>query len=261
MEPWDGDPQVKIYNSNAEEVAAFPFATGISFTSDSEFLIMIFKQPDSLIRSLKLRKTKKEDMPSDMLGVYNINKGISDTITRIKNYKVPAKWSGWMAYQCEPDKGSTPDKILSSSDPAESKVQTPGTTKEESEENGYHLYIRNLANGSTDTIPFVTSYIFAAEEEVLMCATTGDGKELSPGIIIIDLHSGRHERIYSKDDAYSQLALSDKGERAAFLVSAEDKKDKTGNNWSLCYCDGSGEASVVAGRGSRRTSLAIKTSE
>jgi hypothetical protein len=67
LEPWDGDPQVKIYNSNAEEVAAFPFATGISFTSDSEFLIMTFKQPDSLIRSLKLRKTKKEDMPSDML--------------------------------------------------------------------------------------------------------------------------------------------------------------------------------------------------
>lgn len=72
LEPWDGDPQVKIYNSNAEEVAAFSFATGISFTSDSEFLIMTFKQPDSLIRSLKFRKTKKEDMPSDMLGVYNI---------------------------------------------------------------------------------------------------------------------------------------------------------------------------------------------
>ena len=46
------------------------------------------------VRELKLKKTKKDDMPSDMLGIYNVSSGLTDTVTRLKLFKVPSKWGG-----------------------------------------------------------------------------------------------------------------------------------------------------------------------
>ena len=75
MEPWDGDSVVKLYDSEAKEKASFQCAAGITFTSDSKFLLFTIKPPADHIRELKLKKTKKEDMPFNKLGIHDINSG------------------------------------------------------------------------------------------------------------------------------------------------------------------------------------------
>ena len=231
-EPWDGDPVVKLYDSEAKEKASFQCAAGVIFTSDSRFLIFTIKPPVDRIRELKLRKTKKEEMPLNMLGIYDINKGITDTIKRLKSYKVPSKWSGWIAYQCEP--------II--------KKDTAGKPKSESEENGYHLVIRNLYERTTDTISFVTEYLLAEKNPVIICSTTGDDKSAEPGVIVLNPGKNLRSTILNERGKYKQLSLSKDGERAAFIVST-DKKDKAGNTYSLFWWNGSGNALLAANRG------------
>ena len=173
-------------------------------------------------------------MPLNMLGIYDIQKMTTDTIMRLKSFRLPAKWSGWIVWQCEP---------------AITTKEKDKTVKKESEENGYHLCIRNLSEGTTDTIKFVTGYILAQEAPVLLCSTTGDDKNLSAGVIMINLEKKTRNELFIKDVNYKQLSLSKKAVQAAFLISSDNKKDKTGNNWSLCYWNGSGKATIVAEKG------------
>jgi len=234
MEPWEGDQLIELHEIKKDKTITFRSASGIAFTADSKFLTFTIKPPLEETRILKLKKTKKEDMPLNMLGIYDISKMTTDTVRRLKSFKLPVKWSGWIAWQCEP---------------VNTTEKKDKTARKESEENGYHLYIRNLSEGTTDTIRFVTEYVLAQEAPVLLCSTTGDGKDLLPGVIMINLEKKIRNELFLKDAKYKQLSLSKKADQAAFLVSSGDKKDKTGNNWSLCYWNGSGKAIIVTEKG------------
>ncbi len=249
IEPWDGDPIIKLYDSTAAEKVSFSNASGLTLTTDSRYLIFTIRTPEAKVKELKLKKTKKEDMPLNSLGIYNVIKNTTDTIERLKSYKVPSKWAGWIAYQCEPEKKAEPSKAngLSEADMTSGKA-SDSKPKAESEANGYNLYLRTLAEGTTDTIKFVTGYVFAEEEPVLLCATTGDGKDDEPGVIVINLKKDRHQTLYRGKGKYKQLTLSKDGERAAFIVSS-DEKDKAGNTFSLFWWKGSGNALLAANRG------------
>ncbi|NLA48575.1 MAG: hypothetical protein GX876_03830, partial [Bacteroidales bacterium] len=79
-EPWDGDPAARLYNAKGSEKASFPYASGIRFTSDSRFMIFTIKTPKAEITELKLKKTRKDDMPVNSLGIYDISRNSTDTI-------------------------------------------------------------------------------------------------------------------------------------------------------------------------------------
>jgi len=281
-EPSQGDPVITLYEGNGGLKATFRCATGASISSDSRFLFFTIKPPEEEVKALKLKKTKKDDMPLDKLGIYNVAASVTDTIVRLKSFKVPSKWSGWIAWQSEPLKEkpavradtagpgsapgatagspaltSTPTNAAAAMSPA--PAAAPGSTagkdegkgkkpKSESADNGYSLYIRNLTTGNTDTVRYVTEYLFAEEAEKLMYATTGEDSITEPGVVILDLRKGEKSVLYTGKAKYRQLSIDKKGVRAAFIISF-DEKDKAGNSFSLCYWNGNGMASVAAARG------------
>ena len=241
---WTGDPAVTLYDSNAGLKASFSCATGINITPDSRFLIFTIKTPGEKIKELKLKKTKKDDMPVDMLGIYNIPEGITDTVARLKSYKVPSKWAGWIAWQTEPVK----EKSSAPGDTSNRGGENGKKPKKESAENGYTLFIRNLHSGQTDTVKFVTEYLFAEEAEFIMYSATGDELDTVPEVVLLDLRKGLKSVLYLGKARYKQLAVDKKGERAAFILSF-DEKDKAGNTYSLCYWNGKGLAVMAASSG------------
>jgi dipeptidyl aminopeptidase/acylaminoacyl peptidase len=293
-EPSLGDPVITLYDGSGELKSTFNCATGITVSTDSRFLFFTIKPPVDEVRALKLKKTKKEDMPLDKLGIYDVATGVTDTIGRLKSFKVPAKWAGWIAWQTEPLKEKSAASKDTTGNGGESKQEavketvkesgaeikpeakkeaggesTPVTGREgsresgresgkengkkpksESADNGYTMYYRNLSTGVTDSVRFVTEYLFAGEAEKLMYTTTGDGNGVEPGVFIIDLKKNTTSTLYTGKAKYKQLSLDKKGERAAFIVSF-DEKDKAGNTYSLCYWDGKGLASVAATAGTQ----------
>ena len=102
VEPWKGDSEIFLYSNKGALLNSFICATDIRFTGDSRFLL--FKRVPSLetVRTLKMKKTKKDDMPGDKLGIYDIKAEHLMELEDLLSFFTPDKWSGFMAYQVKP---------------------------------------------------------------------------------------------------------------------------------------------------------------
>ena len=165
-----------------------------------KFAIFTIKAWEDSIKVMKRNKVKKDMMPKDTIGIYNIEKNNIHKIANVKSYKIPEKWSGYIAYTFE-------NSVKS--DTTKKKIKKK--SKKASAKNGYPLVIHNLNTGEGDTIPFVTSYAFAKESEVLSYITTGIKDSISSGVYVVDLKKYDKKNIYESHEKtkYFQHTISD----------------------------------------------------
>ncbi|PKP31540.1 MAG: hypothetical protein CVU00_12580 [Bacteroidetes bacterium HGW-Bacteroidetes-17] len=88
-EPWKGDPVLKISSAAGTELFSVVGGTGASVTEDSKFTVFTIKPETEVVRQLKLKKTKKEKLPKDALGIYDLTKNSLTKIENLKSYKTP----------------------------------------------------------------------------------------------------------------------------------------------------------------------------
>lgn len=234
-EPWVGDALMKLYDSKGAEKGSWACATGAQFTYDSKFLLFTIKPAYEKIRELKIRRAKREEMPGDTLAIWTLATSRTEKVAGIRTVKVPAKWGGWIAWQTEP--AATP------SGGEEKKV------KRESATNGYHLTLRNTADGKSYQLPFVTQFEFAPERPLMWFVTTGDDKGLEPGLYMYDFTRGDSSPVKTGKGAFRQIAFDFKGSALAFLYNG-DEADKLGNSFSVWYAPAGGRAEEIVTRSS-----------
>ncbi len=228
LEPWKGDPVIKVTTPNANELAGFNCATNAEITADSKFVVFTIKTPEDSVRQLKLKKTKKADMPADKLGIYNLEKNAIDTVPNLISVKVPEKWAGWIAWQTEAPKDTT----------KKGKSETP------KDEKLYPLFIRNMNSGDVSEFPNVSDYIFAEEKEVLVFITQGKDSIFDAGIYVFNLSENSPRIIKNGNGKYKQLAIHKNGGKVAFLGNvSKEKKEETG--YDLYYWNNFDSANIV----------------
>lgn len=225
-EPWKGDPVIKISTPTGEEKASVKCGTGARITADSKFLVFTLKAPEDSVRSLKLRKAKKEDFPKDKLVVYDLNKGSQEITNQIKSYKLPEKWSGWIAYQAEKkDTASTSDK----------------KEKKNGKDDLLPLVIKNLSNGEKKEFPAVSNYEFAEEIKLLAFVSEGDSL-FSAGVYVFNFENEKEQKILDGKGDFKQLTLSKSENKLAFLADTTNSKEK---HYSLYYWRGNESAEII----------------
>ena len=156
VEPWKGDPVLKIADKTGKELSSIIGGTDAFITNDSKYVVFTIKPKEETVRQLKLKETKKEDIPLNQLGIYSIENMQLKTVDNLISVEVPKKWNGWIAYQTKTE--IVKDTTIEEND-QKSKVQ--------SKTNGYALNVYNLNNESVQTFPFVTDFLIAKEKEVL----------------------------------------------------------------------------------------------
>jgi len=217
LEPWRGDSDIYLYSSKGELLKKFECATGITFTQDSKFLT--FKKLTTLekTRELKLKKTKKDDMPGDILAIYKINGGSLTEVDNILEYQVPDSWSGYIAYKAKAEEQA--------GDKAETGVKKKAKAKAESDKNGYRLVLRNLESGEEKGWPFVKTFILAKEKGVILFVSTGDDEKFEAGLYRYETATGKLTPLNNSKGDYKQVMISEDGETGAFLL-----KEKSGSD-------------------------------
>ncbi len=218
-EPWKGDATLKISTPDAEEIVSFSYGTQAYFTADSRFLIYTEVPPADTIRSLKLKKTKKEDLPQNKLVVFNIKENKSEKIENLKSVKIPDEWSGWIAYQAK--------------DPNDS-------TKSEKDKK-HPLYIKDLNSGSTKTYPAVSSYELAKDQPLISFISEGDSS-FSAGVYLFDLANEVLMPVLEAEGKFKQLCIADNGDQLAFLADTTDAEKPS---FALYYWSGENETIVA----------------
>ncbi len=217
-EPWRGDSKIFLFDREGEKIFEYEGGTGVKITDDSGFMIFTIKPSYDLIRQLKLKKTKEDDMPGDILGIYDIGSGKLDSIKELKNYKIPEESQTSIAYQLEPEK----KEVSAEKEEGENEQDK---IKEESAKNGSVLYLRNLASGDIVTWPFVTEYYFAEKTGKMVFVSTGDDKEFGAGIYLYDISGNELVSIMTGSKEYGKITLTENGNMIAFLAEDTENKD------------------------------------
>jgi len=210
LEKGETDNHLKIKDGKANTVFEHERSQNGQFTYNSDFALFTIKGWDKEVRELKRAKTAKGKMPKDTLGIYDLGKKSLTKIPHVKGYKLPAKWSGWVAYQLE---ASTVKKKEGEKAP-----------KKESTKNGFHVVLKNLNIGNQDTLKYVTSYLFADEGKRFAFVTTGTN-DTEAGVYHIDLDKRNTSTVFTAAKGkYAKLTMSASGEKLAFVADFDTTK-------------------------------------
>lgn len=244
LQPWKGDPVLKITSKNGDEKTSIIGATGAAISKNSQFVLFTIKPETEIVRQLKLKKTKKDKMPKNKLGIYNIASGTLDKIDDLIAYKFPTKWGSWVAYQVEAAKEKKKAESEENIEEKKEKKEKKEKAKVENKKNGYTLVIQNLLNDEILTFPFVTQYLFAEENAVITFLSTGDDKEFDPGIYTYNLSTQTQQALLTGKGDYKQLSIKKDGTFIAFLADLSNDKNKD-KSYSLYLWNGDEAANKV----------------
>ena len=210
IEKGEKDQHIKIKDNEGNLIFDYERSEDGKFTYDSKFAVFKIKAWKDSITEMKRKNVEKENLPRDSIGIFNLENNSLHKIANIKSYKIPKKWSGFLAY--------TYDKT-----PLEQNNKLKDSINSEK---GYPLIIRNLKTNKEDTIPFVTNYTFAKEGMVLSYSTTGLKDSINPGIYIKNLKTNSSKQIHISHEKtkYFKLNLSNSGDKLAFVKDADSTK-------------------------------------
>ncbi len=242
LEKGEKDHFLKIKTTKAVTLFEYPRGQKGKFTNDSKFALFTIKPFKDSISAMKRRKMKKDKMPKDSLGIFNVNEKSLTKIAHVKSYKIPEKWSGYIAYELEEIKPKKKEK----KDSLETKEKKK-KIKKVSKKNGYHVVLRNLVTKKQDTFKYVTNFSFAEKGKRFAFTTTGDeDKKNSSGVYVLNLDNNKLTEVYkTKKASYYQLSLSETGKNLAFIVDTDTTKVQVRPNELYRWAEGASQAKKV----------------
>jgi len=241
IERGEKDNFLKIQDSKGNFVLEYDRAEKGHFTYDSKYAVFSIKAWKDSVIAMKKRKVKKKDLPKDSLGIFNLENKSLVKAGNIKSYKIPEKWSGYVAYQLdEIKKAKKKDEEKDSTTTDEKKKDKP---KKVGKDTGYHLVLRNLENGDQDTLKFVKDYTFAKKGKYLAYTSTGETKDDDAGAFVINLETKTTTTLHQgKKAKYFQLNFSESGKNLGFVVDTDTTKIQLRPNQLYLWQEGKSSA-------------------
>jgi len=244
----DRDHQLKIKDGKATTIFEHERSERGVFTYDSKAALFTIKAWKDSIAEMKRNKVKKDKMPKDTLAIYNLDSRSLDKIANVKSYKLPEKWSGFVAYSLEEIKEKKKEK-----DTNTVKKEKDSTVKKKAKkakkvgkDNGYHLVLRNLTTKHEDTFKYVTNYTFAKEGKLLAYTTSGTDSVNVAGAYVLNFDKNTTTNIHSADKAkYYQLNFSESGKNLGFIIDTDTTKVQIRPYQLFHYEDGQSEANNI----------------
>ena len=226
LEKGEKDHHLKIKDSRARKVFDYQRGTKGKFTSDSQFAVFTIKAWQDSVKAMKRRKVKKNKLPKDSIGIYNLVNSTFAKIANVKSYKLPEEWSGHVGWLL--DAGVKVKKKVKNTG-ASGDDKTPKKSKKAKKpgkKNGYHLVLRNLSTAKQDTFKFITHYTFAKAARRLAFATTGLKGETEAGVYVFNLNDNVLTHVFSASEKakYYQLNFSESGKKLGFVADTDTSK-------------------------------------
>ncbi len=218
LQQGEGDQTLKIKNTKATTVFQYERSEKGQFTHNSNYALFTIKPWRDSVLEMKRRKVKKEDLPKDSLGIYDLKQARLVKIANVKSYRIPQKWSGHVFYYLEEIK---PEKKASGEPEADKKEKK----KKVGKKNGHHLVVYNLKTQKKDTFKFVTDYALPKHGKRLAFSSSGADKKSKAGVYMLNLETNSLTEVHSAPKAkYFKLGFSESGKRLGFVADSDSTK-------------------------------------
>ena len=255
----EGDNKLVIQNTNGTILQEIERGYNITISDDDKFVVFKIKPTYKQTRDAKIAKKKADDIPKDSLGIYDVDNKKLEKIARVKNYKMPEKAGGWLAYLMEkplpeakdnkePDSATTKknlDKRIERLQKELDSLQLKNTEllnngfaaitpkkdttarpkKEDDIEEGTELVLRNLSDGKEEKIKLVQEYLFGKYGKSFVVETTKkNNSKIASSVILYFLKHDTSDTLYRDFKDAKQFAFNEDEDKLAFFVSKDTSK-------------------------------------
>ncbi|MGN7819261.1 prolyl oligopeptidase family serine peptidase [Chitinophaga sp. 22536] len=222
----EGDGSLVIYDRKTGQSRTIARGSSPVITNDSRHVIFSIKPLFKDSREARIKKKKPAEMPKDSMGIVTLATGDLQKFPGIKSFKTPAKGSGWLAYLVEkPAADSAKAKGKTTTKTADDDRADDDKSGSDKNENGT-LVIRQLKDGSQDSVKNVAEYVFSKPGNNLLIEITSEKKDsLSrSGVLLWHTANRKADTLSRGYGDYKQFAFDDKGEQAAYFGTRDSAK-------------------------------------
>ncbi len=165
LTPQEADGEIVARNLKTGVEYRSPRGKSPVITPDGAFVVFAISPTRADLDKAKKDKKKPEDQPKSGMGIMSLANGQVFTADRIKSFKLPEESSRYVAYLAEPAKAAPAKK--DDAEPAEKPKK-----KEKKKDPGSDLTVRELASGTSATIPEVVDYAWTKDGAALAYGTS-----------------------------------------------------------------------------------------
>ena len=255
LESDGGDPVLVVHPlAAAAEPLSIERGQSGAFSYDGRFVVFRLRPSKQALDEAKKKRTRPADMPRDSLGILDLRTGTITRIANVRDFKLPEKAGGWLAYQLAEERDSAragqDSTRAGGAQPAQAGEQDRPRRRERRKEAGTPLVVRNLETGEERRIEHVRQYAFSRDgARLAYTVSTRDGE--GDGAYVLDLASGQTRALLTGKGEYRGLVFDRAGRQVAFLSNRDDyEADQPA--YTLYYWDGRAAAArAVAATGTR----------
>jgi len=214
----EGDPSLKIYDAINNKITSFDRGEYPKISADNRFVVFKIQPAQDSVKAMRRKKVDKKELPKAHLGIYDLQNSSIDTIRNIRDFKLPAKWSGWVAYQQEHIEiwSKKARAKIDSTTIDSTKLNVPKQVKNKKEKSVFKLHFRNLLTAEEVVYPAVQDYEFAKEKNRFVFSTTGNDSTLLEGVYLFDCAVKKEKALYRQKGKYKHLTFDEAGTQVAF---------------------------------------------
>lgn len=214
--PQKGDGNLIIYDGNKSDT--IPRGYAATFGAENDFIVFKIRQPELTVRQAKKDKVKKDKMPQDSLGIYNIKKEEIYKFSNLKSYKLPEENSNWVAFISETVRDTT---------------GIEKNANKRKKHTGDDLILFKIQNGDTSVFRNVTEYHYSKLGDAIYFSTQAeDSVHTLSEIFVFDTENGINHKLFTTEGWIKRIVSNETGEKYAFLCSQDTVKEKV---YSLYY--------------------------
>ncbi len=201
------------------------------FSYDSTHAVFLVSPSKEELKKAKKEKKKDEEEPKKKLGIMNVTDGNVTVIEQVKDFKMPDKTGGWVAYlkeappeekKKEEEKEKKEEEVKKEEKKEEEEKEKK--EKEKKKEYGTPLVVRSLSDGSETVFQDVLSYRFAKNGKFLFYVVSCKEKPETDGLYSFVPGASTSTPLLTGKGKYTQLALDKEETRLAFLTDRDDQK-------------------------------------
>jgi len=224
-----GDGFLVLINTLNGACDTIPHGYEAKIAPNSGYAVFKIRLPEDSLRRLKLKKTKKEDMPREAIGIFNFTNRSIQRIDSVKTFRLPEENGNWLTYLQE----------------------QPKVNKKAS----YRLVVLDPLSDKQFTFEKADTFSIATKGSAVAYISAADTLKLR-SLVLVNPDLQKADTLLTDSIHIRNLTFDKKGMQLAWLASRDTAATK---NYGLYFASGHPARTTVESTSKARSSKAISS--
>jgi len=237
--PQEGDGRIDIVSpTNVANRYQISRGKNFVFSNEGKYAVGLIKPEHDKVRRLKLKDTKKDDLPKDSVFVINLADGRMEKFAKVKSYKTPKKEGDWLAIHFEKETAK-PAVQKDTTEKAEKPKKTTGT----------RLLVRSFDGTKSWEFNRVKDFGFSENGEFLYYVNAPEDTLKNEGVFVVNLKTGESTKVDEGKNDYTKLTFSEDLKWLTYMATEDSLKAKKPYYDLFLYNISKNSNQKIAGKG------------